>query len=138
MNQENNGQRQRLREVLKKTLPWLGLGVAYLLFCRLTGWGIPCIFQVITGWHCPGCGLSRMCIALSRFDLYGAARANIFALCLLPTGGGYLVYKTVRYIKTGSRKDPAVVNICCDILAVLAVLFGVLRNLEAFGFLAPH
>lgn len=138
MVQENRESQQRFYAILKKVTPVLALGVAYLVFCRLTGWGIPCIFQLITGWYCPGCGLSRMCIALSGLDIYAAARANIFALCLLPLGGGWLVYRAVKYVRTGSWEEPVAITVCYDVLVVLAILFGVLRNLEAFAVLAPH
>ncbi len=127
---------------LKKLLTELGAillaGVAYLLLVRITGWGIPCLFNATTGLLCPGCGISRMCVALSKLDIAGAFRSNYLALIVLAVGLPMMIRYWTRYIKTGSRELDIAERILLIVTAVLAVAFWVLRNLEPFAFLAPN
>jgi hypothetical protein len=73
--------------MMKKTGKSLALassGLLYLLWLRLTGIGIPCLFRLLTGWKCPGCGVTHMVLALSRLDFPAAWEANPFLLLTLP------------------------------------------------------
>ncbi len=52
----------------------LGIGALYFIFTKLTGVKItdvmmPCMFNVWTGWYCPGCGGTRAVKALFRGDI---------------------------------------------------------------------
>ena len=44
----------------------------------------PCMFKLITGWNCPGCGGLRMTYDLLHGDLAAAVVDNVFALVGLP------------------------------------------------------
>ena len=128
----------RAREVFKNSALIVLIGVAYAVFVSLTGFGIPCIFHVITGLHCPGCGVSRMFLSLFKLDLRGAANANLLLLCLLPVALFVVIYKVIRYVKYGSCTDPLWLNVTYFVLGIVIFAFGVLRNLPEFSFLAPH
>lgn len=54
----------------------LGLGVARWvpLAAWVPFWG--CSVRSLTGWPCPGCGLTRAAERVARLDLVGALRAN--------------------------------------------------------------
>lgn len=62
----------------------LALGFIYLpfaLFARTQdgfthGGGIPCIWRSITGYPCPGCGLTRSLASMSHLDIVSAVRFN--------------------------------------------------------------
>lgn len=47
-------------------------------------WMPKCIWKMMTGTDCPGCGSQRMAHALTHGDLRGAWHANAYALCMLP------------------------------------------------------
>lgn len=47
-------------------------------------WMPRCIWKVLTGTDCPGCGSQRMAHALVHGDLAAAWKANAFAFCMLP------------------------------------------------------
>ena len=98
-----NDEKMRLGRILSKTVLVCGIGLAYAGFTSLTGWGIPCWIHAITGLHCPGCGISRMFLALLRLDLVAAARYNLFVLCLLPVGLMLFPYKARQYVKPAPR-----------------------------------
>ena len=41
-----------------------GVGVLYAFLILHTPFRIPCLFREVTGLQCPGCGTSRMALAL--------------------------------------------------------------------------
>ena len=113
----------------------MAIGLAYALFVRLTGWGIPCVFHLITGLQCPGCGVTRMCLALLRLDFYAAARYNLLILCLLPVALVLYVYKAIVYVRTGEAKMGMGEKVFYCIAFLLCIGFCVLRNTGAVPFL---
>ena len=131
-------ERGRLQKLLIELGTVLLAGVAYLLLVRITGWGIPCLFNATTGLLCPGCGISRMFVALSKLDIAGAFRSNCLVLTVLAVGSPMVIRYWVRYVKTGSRELDIAEKILLTVTAVLAVAFWILRNLEPFAFLAPN
>jgi len=124
---------------LKVSLIWggsiLAVGLVYLILTRVTGWGIPCPLYATTGLLCPGCGISRMCVAISRFDFIRAVRCNALVFCLLPVAAVFGVRYWLRYLKTG--KGCPIHRTLIWLLLVAVLIFWVLRNLEPFSFLAP-
>lgn len=107
-------------------------GLLYGLFCMSTGVAIPCFFRKITGFSCPGCGVSRMCINLMRGNVSEAIRCNpALFFCMFPM---LVVFSEVlyRYIKNGDTKLRTWENVVLyGIIAVLLV-HGVIRNVIAF------
>lgn len=121
--------KHRLKRLLLLAGLILGIGLAYAVFVRLSGLSIPCPFHAVTGLLCPGCGVTRMCLALLRLDFAAAWDANPVLLLLLPVLAALLIRQTVRYVKTGrstlSRRESALV---WGMAAVL-LLWGIARNL---------
>ena len=130
--------RARAVYLLKWGLALCTAGIAYALFVQLTGWGIPCPFHAITGLYCPGCGVSRFCLALLRLDFPAAARSNAALLAMLPLGTAVLAAGVVKYIRTGERRLSRWQNVLVWGMIAVFLLFGILRNLPAFAFLAPQ
>ena len=60
------------------------LGASYTVLIFTAGFGIPCLFNQVTGFLCPGCGTSRMALALMRFDFQEAFRYNPVAFVTVP------------------------------------------------------
>ena len=79
----NGEQKSRASKLVKKLAAALAVGLIYLIFVRITGRRIPCVFYELSGKYCPGCGITRMFVALSRLDLAAAADYNLLALILL-------------------------------------------------------
>lgn len=113
-------------------------GALYIVICRWTGWGIPCLFHRITGLYCPGCGVSRMLLSMATLDFAAAFRWNPLLFVLSPFAAVYLLYGLYAYLFQKEnvllRRTPGIVWI---LLIVLLVGFGVLRNLPGCAFLAP-
>ena len=104
------------------------VGIPYLIFVLLTDIRIPCVFNVITNLQCPGCGITRMFVSLSKFKFYDAFIFNPFAFFFVPL----LVLWTV-FVYVGKPqifRNRYFINVSAYILAFLAFVFGILRNIQ--------
>lgn len=128
MKKLDSEQKCRLHRLLIKTGILLGIGIGYLLFTQLTGWGIPCVFYLVTGLDCPGCGISRMFMALARGDILMAARHNLLVFCLLPFGLVLGGYKAWQYVRTGEMPMGKIEKAFYIVAFVLCVIFFIVRN----------
>jgi hypothetical protein len=119
---------RRLRETAVKYSVIFGILLAYLVFVLCTGMGIPCLFNKITGLKCVGCGISRMLVALVRFDFASAFKHNAFLFVTGPFLIAYIAFSEVRYVLNGSRRMGKY-EIFLWVELVLAIAYGVLRNI---------
>lgn len=133
----NSDEKARAKRLLVKTASVLALGIAYYIIIKIVGQGLPCPIKAITGKYCPGCGVTRMCMALISGDIKVAVQYNLLLMCLIPV---FLVFgsrRSVIYVKTGQTDPDKIETVVIFIVFVLAVAFWILRNTEAFAFLAP-
>ena len=107
----------------------IAAGLCYAAFVSMTGLGLPCVFRLITGLECPGCGVSRMCLSLMRLDFAGAWHANPAIMSLLPAGGIIAVRMGIRYVKTGSSQPDKWETAALIVMTAVLVVFGVVRNI---------
>ena len=96
----------RVKVVFKRYILLLAAGFSYLLFCRTTGLSLPCPFHAATGLDCPGCGITRLMLALSEGDLAGAFHANEAIFILGPILCIFLLRDDLHWILQGDRKEP--------------------------------
>ena len=63
----------------------LAAGTAYIALNNPSDVGLflPCPFRALTGWWCPGCGLTRATHYLFRGDIGQALRYNLFVVVIL-------------------------------------------------------
>jgi hypothetical protein len=85
----------------------------------------PCMFKLLTGWNCPGCGGLRMTYDVLHGDLAAAVTDNAFALVSLPL---LLVWVVVRRRTGRPPFTPAVFWV----IGVSVVAWTVVRNLPGF------
>ncbi|OAB35296.1 DUF2752 domain-containing protein [Paenibacillus glacialis] len=115
-------------------LSWgVSLGVGGLLYLKvwlpMTNIGIPCVFNELTGFYCPGCGITRAVLSLLRLDVIQAFRYNPLVFILLPLYAMYFITK--------KKKMPTLSNGIMALMLIMTLAFGVLRNIPMFDFLAP-
>ena len=106
-----------------------GAGLVYALFVRVIGFGIPCIFHVVTGFDCPSCGVTRTCLSLLRLDFAAAYRYNAAILVLSPLGIAVAARQAWLYVKTGHPKLSKIEMGIISFLIVALLVFGVWRNI---------
>jgi hypothetical protein len=113
-------------------------GAAYVATADPSGRGgfLPCPFRTLTGWWCPGCGLTRATHHLFRGDIAQALRYNVFVvLVLVAVVGSWLAWtlKTMRRSLLHPRVNPVTgARWLLSGTIALVVLFAVARNLPGF------
>lgn len=111
-------------------------------------WGV-CPWLLLTGTWCPGCGSLRAVHDLTDGDVAAAASSNLLLVLALPV----VVLLWVRWTRrawsgleeapSGAVPSSAVAvsprraQVLVALFAVVAVVFGVLRNLPGGSWLAP-
>ncbi len=116
-----------IKNKLKTVIPVLAALAGYYLLRRFTPFYIPCPIHAITGFKCPGCGVTRMFLALMRLDFKSAFDSNPFVLVTLP----YLIFAVVYefFLPHNNKKVYKLNNIILTIYCIALVAFGVLRNI---------
>ena len=126
-----NDEKTRAALLFRKYFPVLAAGMIYALWIRLTGLYIPCPFRSLTGYLCPGCGISHCLMSLLRGDIRAAFEANGFVLVLLPFAAAYAVYRSYIFIRYGKTVYTKTENIVSVFVLIAALVFAVMRNLYA-------
>ena len=106
---------------------FFGAGVLYYIWIRLGGAMIPCPVRALTGYKCPGCGITHMILCLLKLDVSGAYRENPFLLVTLPLLA-YLIGSEFRRQLKGETVGKLQKLLQIAYLAALLV-FGIWRNI---------
>lgn len=101
---------------------------------------LPCMFHLLTGLHCPGCGMTRCVGALVHGDIAQAFAWNPLFVLLLPVilfGSARIVWTTW----TGAKLRPlAIPRWPWLVFIAIVVAFAIARNIDLYplNLLAPH
>lgn len=122
-------------ETRLKKVVLINIGLILLLFLYYKIYvtfnvGIPCIFKLVTGLDCPGCGVTRCLFSLINFDLKSALNYNALVTILILPFGVYYLYINYCYVLNKRNKLINKVNKFMPILLVITVIFGVIRNVK--------
>lgn len=119
------------KKEMKLILLLISFLIIFLFLNKVFNFTIPCLFHEITNLYCPGCGITRMFLSLFKLDFYQAFRYNplVFILLILS-----IVYFLVKKIGKLNFKFP---NYIYYYLLVIVIIYGILRNIPLFSFLAP-
>lgn len=121
--------RDRIKRVGIISAVVLLFGCAYAVLYTVTGIGIPCLFHLITGLKCPGCGVTRMLVSLIQLDFAAAFYHNAVLFCMLPFLLTFFLYWIYRYIRYGIRSNSVFMNVTCWIFVATLLIWGIIRNL---------
>lgn len=119
----------RIKGLLCQAAWVLAIGAAVLALSAC-GFGIPCIFHLITGWQCPGCGATRMLLSLLRLDWKGAFHYNAALMVLLPALALWTVPSLWQYLWKGTWHTSKIQDWILWGMAAAFLLFGILRNIS--------
>lgn len=127
MNSKKTISKSQIQKEIRYLLIILGVGFGYYLWLNFTHLGIPCPFRMITGWLCPGCGITHMLIALIHLDFHTAYLENPFLLLTFPFLIGEIIYQ--RYLQLTKQVNPQWNQVLLWLYVIALIIFGILRNL---------
>ena len=117
-----------LPTALAATLYWINpVEIAWLPKCPL---------HQLTGWHCPGCGITRAAHALLHGDLSAALAMNPLVVVAGPLLIVYCIFLRLRH---GPGWSTHISPRTIAIIMAIVIGFGVLRNVPVYPLmlLAP-
>lgn len=122
--------RQRIVRAVAVSTAAAALTAFYLWVVNTTGMMPRCLFKLVTGWSCPGCGSQRAFHALLRGDFHAALEANL----LLPFAMAYLVVLGAAYLFSANRKIKNLYThstspIALIIIAIVITAWAIVRNI---------
>ena len=105
--------------------------IIYYFVNRAWGIAIPCMFKEITGFYCPGCGVTRMLFSILKLDFYQAFRYNPFVFILLIL---YIIFLLIKIIiKITKHKDIVIPEYVYYVLIGLLLIYWIIRNIPSLG-----
>ena len=116
-------------------IPFFAIGFLYYLSGTVTGYFMGCPIHDYLHMDCPGCGTTRMAVALIHLDFYQAFRFNPLIFILMPA-----MFVMVSYLMGVISFEGKCLRIylkCVEIIGVLAVVYFIMRNIPLFYFLRP-
>ena len=127
---------KRLLIVLISFISILLLSFLYYKINKTYHIGFNCVFHQITNLYCPGCGITRAIFSLIELDIIGAIKYNILIVTIIPLIIFNYLVKIINWINLKEQKEIYPKTIW-NIILIFVILFGILRNIEIFSFLAP-
>ncbi|MBQ6856286.1 MAG: DUF2752 domain-containing protein [Lachnospiraceae bacterium] len=95
-------------------------GIVYMSLLLCTDLYIQCPFFLITGYQCPGCGITRMIISIIRFEFENAYHYNKFLFSTIPL---------IIFLMVTRRSEKRSVKMIRILYMIGLVIWGILRNL---------
>lgn len=121
--------KSRAKKVCIFLTAFLLIGIAYYFVTCLTGLYIPCFVRLITGYRCPGCGISHMIINIFHLNFKAAFKSNQLLFLTSPLIIAMIIREIYCYIKYGNHKTDKWIDITAFILIALFLVFTVFRNI---------
>lgn len=121
--------KKRLIKVIIRDVLLLLILIGYYFINKKTNFYIPCIFHEITGYKCPGCGITHLVFALLKLNIHEAFISNPLVFIYMPFIIFYFVYLDYLYIY--EKKDKILKNIpnwVWIVLIIITLLYGIIRN----------
>lgn len=116
------------KKIIQTGLAGLILSEYYVLLSYFK-LGIPCIFHKITGLLCPGCGISRMIVAMIHLDFQLAYLYNPVIFVFSPL----IIYFCIRLYIAWIKNQSCILNrieiFLLYVLIITLLIFGIVRNL---------
>ncbi len=122
-------QKNRLKKAIVISSVFLFVGGMLAIFLSITDTYLPCVFRKATGYLCPGCGATRMFLAVFRLDFVSAFKYNALLLVSLPFIFYMLFGMGKNYVKNGGCSVSKGTERLAVVLIICFVIFGIARNI---------
>lgn len=129
-NKKNNGILYIIVGLLKPILILIILGFIYLFVFQKFGVGIPCVFYKLTGYRCPGCGMTHALSEVWNGNYLYAWEYNILSITVLPIVCIYLLYRSIREQLGKGNGFYIWEYILLASIFIVVLLYGFIRNIS--------
>lgn len=122
---------KRIIKVISIVLLLVILLVGYYFLNFKYNFGIPCIFYKITGYKCPGCGITRALFSILNGNIKEAFNYNKLLFIVAPFLMIYFIYKSYIYIldKKESKNINKIIRYSSYTLVIISIIYAILRNI---------
>lgn len=114
---------------IKSIVVLIIFGIVYLFVFKRFDVGIPCIFRLLTGLKCPGCGMTHAIAAISEGSFKEAIDYNALSLTVLPVTCMYLLYRLFREQKGNGEDFYVWEYVLLGAMVLVALAYGLIRNI---------
>ena len=114
--------------VFKPVLVLFLVGLAYLFIFQKFNLGIPCLFRELTGYKCPGCGMTHALSEVWNLNFYGAWSYNALSITVLPVVCIYLLFRYVRECLHKRDGFDIWEYVLLVVLFIVVLAYGYVRN----------
>lgn len=100
---------------------------------------IPCYFYKLTGFYCPGCGMTRAIYNIVTLNFTDCFHNNLLVILLIPLLLYYLFCLVKNYLLTGKiiSLDRVFPRFLIIIILIIVIVYGILRNIDFFSWMKP-
>ena len=121
--------KKRIWQLVKTGCLFLIIGMLYVYIIKNFGISIKCPFHSITGYNCPGCGITRMVLCLLSGNIKEAFYENIGLTLILPLLTFICIKNIYHYIKFGTITDTLYDKIMIISIILFLLFWGFIRNI---------
>lgn len=119
----------RRAKIIIAAMALVVVAALYYLFNPATSQLAPkCVFRMVTGYECPGCGSQRLLHSLLHGDIASAWHANAYLLCISPLLllMAFAAMRRAKYPRLYAAVNslPVIVVVCISL-----VVWTIFRNL---------
>ena len=114
------------KSIIKIYLTLVTVGIPYFILIKTTGLTIPCAFYSQTGFLCPGCGITRMFLNLSKFQITDSFFCNPAIFVLLFFWLTISIFCFIGKPKCIANSRFLYISLYVSIFSLF--IFGILRN----------
>ncbi len=116
---------------------WAAFGILILITLAITlrqtgglGWIPGCLFREMSGYQCPGCGMTRSTTAALNGDIREAVRLNVIGMIILPITMLWISLKVIAWVKGTEPQTSGKAQIwAAGCLGMILIAWGFIRNL---------
>ena len=129
---------------LRKSLLYISIIILFIMLVFICKYlyeayniGFDCVVNKFTGLYCSGCGMTRAVYSLIQLDFYQAFRYNVLSIVLLPIIVLYVLFEMYAKLFDKNNIMNRMPGWIWYTIAVIVVVFGIIRNFECFSWLKP-
>ena len=103
--------------------------ILYALEIKLWGYSIPCFIYKLTGFKCPGCGITHSLISLISFDYRNAFLSNPYVFITSPIILYFLFRNILINCRISKNKFTRKENLILYLYLGGLIIWGFVRNI---------